>query len=327
MMRRVRNIILTMMLDISLVAVVIGGDYFYSYKMPHKLSAAYLQTPTKNQLQATNENREMQIDTQESVSLYKDMTTDTSHFSDCVISTDTQYKSSDISIEITSSSYDSAVIDPSENGKHKKYGSKIAYTVADIYVSDVTLLKTAFAQDTYGIGYAESLADMSQRVQSVLAVNGDSYSNNRHKNNGTIIRNGMVYRAKPSTEETCVLFRDGTMKIYTPDTFQADEVIQQGAWQSWVFGPSLLDEAGNAKKDFLTWDYIKESHPRTAIGYYEPGHYCLVVVDGRQADYSRGMYLEELSQLFADLGCAAAYNLDGGHCSFMTKDASVISQP
>lgn len=42
-------------------------------------------------------------------------------------------------------------------------------------------MQTAFAQDTYGVGYSESLTDMSARLSSVLAVNGDSYSNNRHK--------------------------------------------------------------------------------------------------------------------------------------------------
>ncbi len=88
-----------------------------------------------------------------------------------------------------------------------------------------------------------------------------------------------------------------------------------------------MDADGNAKSDFLTWNYIRESHPRTAIGYYEPGHYCLLVVDGRQPGLSRGMFLEEMSQLFASLGCRAAYNLDGGHCAFMTRDANVISKP
>jgi len=104
------------------------------------------------------------------------------------------------------------------------------------------------------------------------------------------------------------------MKIYQPEALNIQTLIQTGAYQSWIFGPSLLDENGKAKKDFLTWSYIRELHPRTAIGYYEPGHYCFVVVDGRQKDYSRGMFLEELSQLFEQLGCKVAYNLDGGHC-------------
>lgn len=326
-MHRVGKLILVVILDLTLAALVIGGDYLYSYKIPHKLYPTNMLTPSKNSSQLLTDYNDVQRNDKKSVLINKSVKNKKTLFSDKVISTETQYKSSDISIEISTASYDSGVIDQSEGGRHKKYGSKIAYTIADIYITDVSLLKTAFAQDTYGIGYEEHLSNISKRVQSVLAVNGDSYSNNRHKNNGTVIRNGIVYRARPSTEETCVLFRDGTMKIYTPDTFNARQVIEQGAWQTWIFGPSLLDKSGKAKTHFLTWDYIRESHPRTSIGYYEPGHYCLVVVDGRQEGYTRGMYLEELSKLFENLGCSVAYNLDGGHCSFMTKDASVINKP
>lgn len=117
------------------------------------------------------------------------------------------------------------------------------------------------------------------------------------------------------------------MKIYGPGEADARTLMENGAWQSWIFGPSLLDEDGKAKTDFLTWNYIMESHPRTAIGYYEPGHYCLLVVDGRQKNYSRGMFLEEMAKLFESLGCRAAYNLDGGHCSFMTMEDRVVNHP
>ena len=83
----------------------------------------------------------------------------------------------------------------------------------------------------------------------------------------------------------------------------------------------------DGKTSFLTWDYIRESHPRTAIGYYESGHYCLLCVDGRQPDYSRGMFPEEMAKLFEKLGCKAAYNLDGGHCTFMTMKDTVVNHP
>ena len=76
---------------------------------------------------------------------------------------------------------------------------------------------------------------------------------------------------------------------------------------------------------FDTWDYIKKTHPRTALGYYEPGHYCFVVVDGRQTGYSRGMDLTELAQVFEDLGCTAAYDLDGGHTVFMTLEDQYVN--
>lgn len=330
-----RTLALTLALDLLLAGGIVGGDYIFNYKLPHKLPSTNVTTTsvvsTPQSILPSGLQSELVplggIDPSSVASVddwsqkFKDK------FSDTVISTDTVYKSPNISIEITQANYDSGIIDQSDSGKHIKYGTKIAYTLADIYVSDITCLQTAFAQDTYGVGYTETLGAMSDRMKSVLAVNGDSYSNNRHQNNGTIIRNGTAYRTQPSTEETCVLYRDGTMKTYTPDTFNAEQVIADGAWQSWVFGPSLLDENGNAKTDFLTWDYIRQSHPRTAIGYYEPGHYCLLIVDGRKADFSRGMFLTEMSQLFADLGCTAAYNLDGGHSSFMTKDAAVVSHP
>lgn len=247
-------------------------------------------------------------------------------FTDTVIATDTSYSSPNLSIQLTYSHYDTGILDLSGSGKHKKYGTQISYVLADIYVGDITCFQTAFAQDTYGVGYTEKLSDMSSAMKAVLAVNGDSYSNNRHKDNGTIIRNGVVYRSSPTDMETCVLNWDGTMDIYSPDQMNLQQLIDKGAYQSWIFGPSLLDENGRAKDSFLTWSYIEESHPRTAIGYFEPGHYCLLLVDGRQKS-SRGMFPAEMAKAFENLGCRAAYNLDGGHCSFMTFQDRTANHP
>ena len=140
------------------------------------------------------------------------------------------------------------------------------------------------------------------------------------------VRNGVVYRNEQTDMETCVLNWDGTIDIYSPDQIDIQQLIEKGAYQSWIFGPSLLDENGKAKESFLTWSYIRESHPRTAIGYYEPGHYCLLLVDGRQ-ESSRGMFLEEMAKVFEDLGCRAAYNLDGGHCSFLVFGGRTANHP
>ena len=247
-------------------------------------------------------------------------------FTDQVVSTDTTYTSPNLSIELTYHSYNTNKLDHTQNGQHERYGSNIAYVLADIYVGDITCLQTCFAQNTYGVGYSEKLSEMSARMQSVLAVNGDSYSNSRHKDNGTIIRNGVIYRTQPTDMETCVLNWDGTMKIYSPQELNVQQLIDSGAYQSWIFGPSLLDRNGKANTNFRTWLYITESHRRTAIGYYEPGHYCLLVVDGRQQS-SRGMFLDEMANLFEQLGCKAAYNLDGGHCSFMTMGNQIVNHP
>ena len=337
--------ILWIVVDIAAAALIMVGVWGFNYLIPQKgVSAVPMQssfTKNTNNPDTLMEKMEEQTDIQmedtsgQNASLQRtNITMDTQDwhkkfadkFTDQVVSTDTSYTSPNVSVQLSYHQYDTGKLDKSNSGKHEKYGTKISYVLADIYVGDITCFQTALAKDTYGVGYSEKLTDMSARMKSVLAVNGDSYSNNRHEDNGTIIRNGVIYRNKQTTEETCVLNWNGTMDIYQPGQVDLQQLVDRGAYQSWIFGPSLLDESGKAKSTFLTWDYIRESHPRTAIGYYEPGHYCLLLVDGRQ-DSSRGMFLDEMAKVFEDLGCKAAYNLDGGHCSFMTMKNQVANHP
>lgn len=316
--------------DITAAALIVVGVWVYYYVVPQKgIRAVPIQSSfakdAQNQDAVKGRNNFLQrtnrtMDTQDWHKKFADK------FTDRVVSTDTSYTSPNVSIQLSYHQYDTGKRDKSKSGEYGKYGTKISYVLADIYVGDITCIQTAFAKDTYGVGYEETLTAMSARMKSVLAVNGDSYSNNRHKDNGTIIRNGVVYRSRQTTEETCVLNWDGTMDIYQPRQIDLRQLVDRGAYQSWVFGPSLLDESGKAKDAFLTWGYIRKSHPRTAIGYYEPGHYCLLLVDGRQKS-SRGMFLEEMAKLFEDLGCRAAYNLDGGRCSFMTRKNQLANRP
>ncbi|NUW38989.1 phosphodiester glycosidase family protein [Nonomuraea rhodomycinica] len=59
------------------------------------------------------------------------------------------------------------------------------------------------------------------------------------------------------------------------------------------------------------------AHPRTAVGFSADGRTMyLLTVDGRQAD-SRGVTLNELAAMMAELGAADALNLDGGGSSTM----------
>src|SRR5690606_27121045 len=57
-------------------------------------------------------------------------------------------------------------------------------------------------------------------------------------------------------------------------------------------------------------------HPRTAVGIADQGRrVLLVVVDGRQPEWSAGMSLLELARLMQQLGAVDAINLDGGGSS------------
>ena len=72
---------------------------------------------------------------------------------------------------------------------------------------------------------------------------------------------------------------------------------------------------------------VANRNPRTGIGYYEPGHYCLVVVDGRDGDTAPGASIEEFASVFESLGCVQAYNLDGGGTSRMAYRGEIITHP
>ena len=132
----------------------------------------------------------------------------------------------------------------------------------------------------------------------------------------------------PAGNDVCVLFLDGTMKTYTADTFDADAVLAQGAWQAWTFEPVLLDGTGRIMPSYNTSSYIKDNiHPRSAIGYIAPGHYVFVVEDGRQEGYSAGVTLDELAEVLREQGCIDGYNLDGGRSSVMLWDGVIAYHP
>ena len=145
---------------------------------------------------------------------------------------------------------------------------------------------------------------------------------------GIVIRNGVVHREEKSDFDVCVLYYDGVMETYSPQEFSLETAVSRGAWQAWSFGPMLLDGEGNPLPDarLNTSKNIRRANPRVGLGYYAPGHYCFIVVDGR-TDEASGLTLEAFGQLFADLGCKAAYNLDGGRSSFMVYDGNVLNDP
>lgn len=224
------------------------------------------------------------------------------------------YKSANLNITITPDTYEFPYYDSTK---------KADYYFVDFYVSDVTCISTCFAKDKFGSGYREWVTDMAKRTGAIVAVNGD-YCGMRE--NGVVIRNGEVYRTRHSTFDACALYWDGSMETFASEDWTSDMLIKKGAYQAWSFGPQLLDKNGQPCKSFNATDAVIKRNPRTAIGYFEPGHYCFVVVDGRSDD-SFGVTMQVLAELMQSLGCKCAYNLDGGQSSMLTWRDRVINVP
>ena len=115
------------------------------------------------------------------------------------------------------------------------------------------------------------------------------------------------------------------MSVYSYDDFDPNMDLSD-VWQGWQFGPYLINEDGTPRTEFPTYQ-IKTNNPRTVLGYYEPGHYCFVVVDGRRSGYSQGLTLKNLAQLMVDLGCVQAYNMDGGASSQFFWNGKLFNRP
>ena len=218
-----------------------------------------------------------------------------------VIRTDDSYISENINVTITH---------VEEQG--------LSYHVADIYISDIKYLRSAFGQKGYG---SRSLtADIAAANNAVVAISGDYYS---ARQEGIVVRNGMLYR-ETRFEDVCILLGDGRMLTLANKDVDIEQLREAAPWQVWSFGPMLL-ENGKAMTRF-TSDVVRKN-PRSAIGYVEPGHYYFVQVDGRGGNGSRGMTMTELAGLFESLGCETAYNLDGGQTAGIAWCGELISFP
>jgi exopolysaccharide biosynthesis protein len=195
--------------------------------------------------------------------------------------------------------------------------------VADVQLSSAEYLKTAFAQDTYGKNVTEATSSIAEAHDAVLAINGDYYG---VQEKGYVIRNGVVYRDKAGDSEVLCIYADGSMKIVDPSSVTAQELVDQGVWQAFSFGPGLLENGQILVDTQDEVDRAKTSNPRTALGQIGEGHYVLVVSDGR-TDESEGLSLYELAQFLQQQGVQTAYNLDGGGSSTMVFLGRVVNQP
>ena len=204
--------------------------------------------------------------------------------------------------------------------KHENTEKNFVYFVADIYIKDPADFVACFSPD-----FATALPEkIAKENSAIIAMNGDFFLN---IHDGFAVRNGTVYQREEGTLDICVLYADGRMQTFEAGSYDVEEILREGPRQVWQFGPALLDESGQARENFHVSRNIFTENPRSALGYFEPGHYCFVVVDGRQPYYSAGADMDALAAIFEEMGCVCAYNLDGGASTYLIFDGEVVNHP
>ena len=206
--------------------------------------------------------------------------------------------------------------------------------VCDIVISGAECFRRGFGGDRWNT-VSERVGVIAERCGAVLAITGDSGA---AISSGLIIGNGVLLRDTINVKrDICVMYRDGEMKTFLASendmyALYASLKNDPEVWQAFLFGPALLDAEGHALSSFNSNVY--PANPRSVLGYYGKGHYCFVQVDGRgvpsaleKGRNSTGMNLKDLAALMEDLGCRAAYNLDGGQSSVLWFNGRTVSTP
>ena len=327
--RRIRRLVTAIVADLLVLGALLGGFTYFYFLREREYTPKALSTPEPTVAQQAAAIEETAVPAaDQTATATEDAATPTPAVVDTgllggkfaekfttgdVEQTDDSYKSANVSIEIQKKTA----------GTEQK---PITYYLADIYIKDITSFRTAVALDYKDQNEGDrknvmSTLQLSQLTGAILGLSGDNFA----FHDGIVVRNGVEWESKlPVYGDVCVLYYDGTMETYSQKIKRADvdAIYAKKPYQIWTFGPQLLID-GEVPGSFAN----TKANPLCAIGYYEPGHYCFILVDGRQPDYSWGMTYVELAQVFHDLGCTVAFNLDGGDTAVMTYLGEWRSQP
>lgn len=147
---------------------------------------------------------------------------------------------------------------------------------------------------------------------------------------GLVVRQGKVLIDDPPSPkrstypplDMMALFADGDFRVYKANEHTAAELVSMGALDVLSFGPWLVRD-GELNDSYI--NYGTSLQPRAGMGMYQKGHYLALIAEGRIRE-SKGLSTKQFGQLFLDLGCPTAFNLDGGWTSAMVFMGKQLNQ-
>ncbi|RYD02448.1 hypothetical protein N752_24265 [Desulforamulus aquiferis] len=201
--------------------------------------------------------------------------------------------------------------------------------IAKVKLFDPEVFKVVLAQDKYG--EMETPSQAVKRTGAILGINGGGFY--RFMQDGreytlpignTVIDGKLVGGFHPSVEDIFFSGINKEGKLIGGIFNDRDALLSQKPWQGVSFVPILI-QGGKPVPLPAKWQNTK--HPRTIFGEYANGDLILIVVDGRQSDWSSGVTLERLQIKLIELGVKEGYNLDGGGSSTFIFDGQVLNRP
>ena len=182
--------------------------------------------------------------------------------------------------------------------------------IAHVYARDWDSFYPTFADNR-----KNSLArcwpqEMALRYKSVIWFTGDNLIQAEADAKGILIRDGRIYSR--SRASNSFAYYPDTMTFQVIDRRKTDALtLWESGTQNVLSFPRGSDLVMGGKVSSGA-TMTTQRNPRCALGMVEPGHFVVIVVDGRQPGYSIGYRLKELAELLLREGCVEAFNLDGG---------------
>ncbi|MBQ7655182.1 MAG: phosphodiester glycosidase family protein [Clostridia bacterium] len=219
-------------------------------------------------------------------------------------------------------------------GKNSTNGP-LRWYEAEVFAKDNSELFDFYPFDkdhykSYGDRYKALPEKIAQQHQLVFAINSDYFIYRIERDHeesydypiGVIIRDGEVFYDRPKKANSTVyppldvmaLYPDGSVSLHKNATVTAKELLANGATDTLSFGPILVE---NGEVSPRSKEFGNTPNPRTGFGIAEPGHYIVVVAEGKRKGVTEGESCIWLGEKMAELGCTSAINLDGGATSVL----------
>ena len=170
-----------------------------------------------------------------------------------------------------------------------------------------------------------------QRTGAIFGINGGGYftapsGDKTHvlPIGNTMVDGKLIGSFQPSKEDIFFVGFDGRGKLVGAICYAQSDLNRLGARQGVSFVPILIRDQ---KPVPLPQKWQNQRQPRTIVGEYANGDMIFIVVDGRQADWSSGVTLEDLQITLSKFGVVDAYNLDGGGSSVFVFNNEIMNRP
>lgn len=193
-------------------------------------------------------------------------------------------------------------------------------------ISDPTRLKVEVAETMGQKGQTTSA--IARQSDAIAAVNAGGFldpngTGNGREPEGVIVKNGYFLYGENRTTPVPVIGLTKQGELIS-GRFTIKQLKNMHITEGVSFYPTLII---NGNKQITHGDGGWGIGPRTAIGQKANGHILLLVIDGRQPQYSLGATMVDVQNILYDNGAVIAANLDGGSSTTMYYRGKVINRP